>query len=305
MGKEHFVAFGVEEGGIGHECVLTRETLAEQHGEDGLEVALATCHDALVVEQGQGQTTCRMGGRNECKTLNSKGIQMSLLGHFLQGAIQTHGLDDILSVGFTARLCPLQESIDGGQEVIGDGLFLEILHHLLEVEVDILHTPHLASSGITYSAGNQPVGGFANQTDTQSRQLLALLQHPQLGKDDLHRTMQDGTCLSLLAYPTTQFHRGCQRIGLAIGQENERMCQLLVTAHHHALGTTRCDEKQRHLLGLGTEGRQLLLEDDLDVIMSTERIEQLAMRLTDSLLRLLLKDGGKGDKIQRSHGNNI
>ena len=55
MGKEHFVALGIEEGGIGHESVLTRETLAKQHGEDGLEVALAPGHDALVVEQSQGR----------------------------------------------------------------------------------------------------------------------------------------------------------------------------------------------------------------------------------------------------------
>ena len=91
MGKQHLACFRVDGCGVGLETTYTRQRLGNLHGEHGRNISLATSHDTLGIELGQGQTTRVVDSRQQVETANGEALQLIPLHKLAQRIIDLQG----------------------------------------------------------------------------------------------------------------------------------------------------------------------------------------------------------------------
>ncbi len=76
--------------------------LDDQHGEDRLEVALASGNDAFIVQQRQGQTARGAGQLDQTEAAQRQGRQLFFFGYPLECPVDFHCLQHVVGSRFAA-----------------------------------------------------------------------------------------------------------------------------------------------------------------------------------------------------------
>lgn len=91
VGHEDLAALGIDAGGVGLESGTSRETLAENHSNEGGDIAFTGGGDAFVVETGEGDTTGVADGGEEVETTEGDGVEVIVGYDFLETLVYALG----------------------------------------------------------------------------------------------------------------------------------------------------------------------------------------------------------------------
>ena len=91
VGHEDLAAVGIDAGGVGLESGTSRETLTENHSDEGGDIAFAGGGDAFVVEKGEGDTAGVADSSEEVETTEGDGVEVILLYDFLETLVYALG----------------------------------------------------------------------------------------------------------------------------------------------------------------------------------------------------------------------
>ena len=94
VGHEDLAAVGIDAGGVGLETGTSRETLAEEHSDEGGNIAFTGGGDAFVVETGEGDTAGVADSGEEVETTEGDGVEVIVDYDFLQTFVYALGAFD-------------------------------------------------------------------------------------------------------------------------------------------------------------------------------------------------------------------
>lgn len=84
VGHEDLAALGIDAGGVGLESGTSRETLTENHSDEGGDITFTGGGYAFVVETGEGDTTGVADGGEEVETTEGDGVEVIVRYYFLE-----------------------------------------------------------------------------------------------------------------------------------------------------------------------------------------------------------------------------
>lgn len=140
VGHEDLATLGIDAGGVGLESGTSRETLAEEHCDEGGDITFTGGGDAFVVETGEGDTTGVADGGEEVETAEGDGVEVIVSYDFLETLVYALG-------AFKTALY----FSEGGD--FGDGDVYDVDAETVVKDV----------GGI--GGGDEPVGGGADDAD--------------------------------------------------------------------------------------------------------------------------------------------
>lgn len=91
VGHEDLAAVGIDAGGVGLEAGTSRETLTEEHCDEGGDITFTGGGDAFVVETGEGDTTGVADGGEEVETTEGDGVEVIVGYDFLETFVYALG----------------------------------------------------------------------------------------------------------------------------------------------------------------------------------------------------------------------
>lgn len=228
VGQYEFVVAALEGGGVGHEAFFPGDGFHGQQGEDRLEVAFASGHDAVVIEQGEGEASGGIEFVDELEAAQREGIEPLFFGHLFEGTVEFHRFEDVFGSAFPAGKGLGGHGCTGGTYLlVGD--VLVFLVDALQREVDVVDAPAALGEQVVHTAGHQPRGRGADDTD-------ALAVEGALGTEVVAQdvdALDDGREFAVEHFALETSHTepgrylegGCQRILLSVGQQNGRTGQ--------------------------------------------------------------------------------
>lgn len=161
VGEDYFVAVGVDFGGVGHEGCFACGGLYEHHGEEGLEVAFASGHDACVVEEGEGHAACGAGALEEAEACEGDGGEVFFFYYAAEGLGEAHGFGDVGGGGLDAVFGAVGEvGACVGYLVVGD-VVVDVVDAFEGYGYEF-YAPAFAEGLGVDVAGDEPVGGSAD-----------------------------------------------------------------------------------------------------------------------------------------------
>lgn len=140
VGHEDLAALGIDAGGIGLESGTSGETLAENHSDEGGDIAFTGGGYAFVVETGEGDTAGVADGGEEVETAEGDGVEVIVGYDFLETLVYALG-------AFETAL----DFSEGGD--FGDGDVNDVDAETVVKDV----------GGI--GGGDEPIGGGADEAD--------------------------------------------------------------------------------------------------------------------------------------------
>ena len=227
--------------------------MSGKHGEYGLQVALTSGHDALIVEQCQRQTTRDSHLVSQPETTYGKRCQPLLFHNHLQCLVHPHGLNKVFRLSFAAGQC------------LGSQLYTLLAHlvladllvksgHMLHRYIDIFYPPPAFGQQIIHIACDEPRGRSAYNADARAIQSALCLKIIVEHKNTFHHlhqlTVQNLALHTPVPQPRGYLQSGGQRILHAVGQHDGRPGQLLKVLYDHTLHPSAGNENQAEVIGL-------------------------------------------------------
>ena len=213
VGEDHLVRPRIDHRRVGQERWFPCQHPRGQHGEDGLQVALAPGDDALVVQQGQGEAAGGARHVDEAEATQREGGEAFFVHNAAYGAVEAHGLQHVFGRGFAAGQGA------GGQ--FGAGFAHLVVGHLAVVVVDALQgdvgvfdAPAAFAQQVIHVAGDEPRRGRAHHADARAPQPPlrheVAVQHEDALDDFRQLPVQDFRPDSPSAQPAGYFEGRCQ-----------------------------------------------------------------------------------------------
>ena len=165
---EHGALVG-EVGGVGHEGFCAAEAFHQQHAHQGLHVAFATGHDAFVVEQGQSQTAGGTAGFHDVEAADGHGVEAFLLADLFDGEISLGRFQHVGRRRLNGAFGAFHDVLGHLHRLVFEH-GLDAVDHPLQVDVEGLYPEVFQQVVAVHAAGDEPVGGLAEQADTGSVQ---------------------------------------------------------------------------------------------------------------------------------------